>query len=610
MRGKSAWPVRCLLLALLLCVPCLPAPGAEVIEYDLAHMRQMNPDFTTYPEEKGIVWLKQVSFARAEGGGVERTHLWVILGRQGLSGRWLTWNIPDPEGGSAEVVEASVYSPETGGRLAAVPVTSDGGLHTVKFERLPETFILVLSWRDVFPEQLTLEGLCWFSAGERESLRVWESVVEVRTSSPRDLAYRAFPMDMRPEFLEEDEETACVWRKINVEPLPWGLSLEPGAGVAFSVRRGEAGVARLIRGVENIKVPDAPGAALAGFRKSPAEGMTGLLSWLYQQPKIVLAEGTERKIPASAPWTRGEKVLLARAWLREKGTGASLWWRVPLDVDERTPVCTGLLQGPLLELPLLKGSGKSSGSFFYDMDTAPVVGSTAPLLKGARLLGLDREGALTRKRIPAAKAGENRLSAVMDLNLNGQGALSGPVRVMLRGAWGPFLLSGSAPAEAELDAAVPALFPGLQNYSKVKFRSVKGVPELSFVLEGKPGVAGSGQGILALPPSFDPVAFRALDGLTPPFELRFPFVLEQSVNISLPKGVERALVSGGVNRSPDKINYSENYKVKRRKLTAEARFEAGVTNVTGSDAALLQRNMQLWRSFSSKPLPIQGKAPR
>ncbi|MCR5346427.1 MAG: hypothetical protein K6E38_01505 [Fretibacterium sp.] len=460
MRGRT-FLAFCLFLALSLCPSAL---AVERLAYDLDRMRQMNPDFTTYPNEKGIVWLKQDTVARKEGVGIERMHLWVILGRQGLKEKWLTWNIQDPEGGIAEITEASVYSPATGKIIRSVTPSSEGGLHTVAFTGLPETFILVLSWREILSGQLNLEGVYCFPTREREGLRVWESVVEVRTSSPRDLEYRVFPVDIRPETVEPlspGGETTLTWRRINVEPPSRGLVQNSQSGVAFTQYHGEARLNQLIRGLD--------------AEDSPA---------------------------------------------------------------------------------------------------------------------------------PSMKARDNRLSAVMDLKLNEQGILSGPVRVMLRGAWGPFFLSGSAPDKAALEEVVAALFPDLKNYGEVKHRSVKGIPELSFVLEGKPGVAGSGQGILALPPAFVPAAFRSLEDMTPPFDLSFPFVLEQTMNISLPKGSSRALVSGEVKRSSDKVNYSENYKTKKGKLTAEARFEAGVRNIANDNAGLFQRNMGLWRSFSSKPIPV------
>ena len=82
---------------------CPPPAGASVPEYDLARMRQVNPDFSTYPDARGIVWLKRVSCGPAPDGGMERTHLWVLLGRSGLDKRWLDWDIPNPPGGTARI---------------------------------------------------------------------------------------------------------------------------------------------------------------------------------------------------------------------------------------------------------------------------------------------------------------------------------------------------------------------------------------------------------------------------------------------------------------------------------------------------------------------------
>ena len=55
------WGVVCGVFSLFL----MPR-GASAQDYDLSRMRQMNPDFSTYPDAQGIVWLKQVSYGAAE----------------------------------------------------------------------------------------------------------------------------------------------------------------------------------------------------------------------------------------------------------------------------------------------------------------------------------------------------------------------------------------------------------------------------------------------------------------------------------------------------------------------------------------------------------------
>ena len=130
-------------------------------EYDLSSMKQVNPDFVTYPEALGIVWLKHAVISRSDTGGMEVTRLYVILGRRGLGGKWLNWNIPIPSGGSAEILEACVYDFNSLAGIGTIaPVEdADSGIIRVNFVGLPETFILVVSWKEHLHSNLIVEGL-------------------------------------------------------------------------------------------------------------------------------------------------------------------------------------------------------------------------------------------------------------------------------------------------------------------------------------------------------------------------------------------------------------------------------------------------------------------
>ena len=99
---------------------------------------------------------------------------------------------------------------------------------------------------------------------------------------------------------------------------------------------------------------------------------------------------------------------MAHAWLKERGVNALLHWRTPLEPDADSPVCPGLLLAPVLEVPPFKGA-RFKESFFCDMDDAPRMGRTSPLLTGCRIFAPDGEGRIAGRRIPEAKASENRL---------------------------------------------------------------------------------------------------------------------------------------------------------------------------------------------------------
>ena len=315
------------------------------------------------------------------------------------------------------------------------------------------------------------------------------------------------------------------------------------------------------------------------------------MDWLMSQPEIILAEGTPRKIPASGAWTRREKLLLAKSWLEQHNINASLSWKMPFDPDERTPVCAAMFADPVLDVQEIRGVN------FHDMDSPE-------LLSGTKIFSPGTEGKLFPRRIPSSKSGDNRLSAVMDLNLDANGMMNGRVTLVLRGAWGAFLLGGNA-SDGMARGAVLSLFPGLSSYKDVKLRTVKGVPEISFSIDSKPGIGGTGKGILAILPFFEPQFVRKLGMYEPPVEIKFPFIVDQNITLSFPKGASEALVSGKTARNPDKINYSDSYQNRRHRLIADSRFELNMNSVSAGNMNLLRRCLENWRIFSSKHIPIR-----
>ena len=394
-------------------------------EYDLSRMKQVNPDFVTYPEATGIIWLKHAVISRSDSGGMEVTRLYVILGRRGLGGKWLNWNIPIPSGGSAEILEASVYDFSSLAGIGTIsPVEdSEAGVIRLNFAGLPETFILAVSWKEHLSSNLSVEGVCWF----QENLRVWESIVEVH--SPQKLAYRTFPAPVAPETEKLTGETVYRWRNINVDPYisSGELARVQKSGVIFSSRQGTSGALAVVKDVEAFGNIPTASDAVKDFRHSKADGVTQMIDWLKSQPEIELAEGFSRKIPKSGALTRSEKVLAAKSWLTSQKVDASIFWQIPFEPDENTPLCAGMFMNPLLEIQGVKGIS------FHDM--------TDPrLLAGAKIFGVTNEGRVFSRRIPSSKPAENRLSAIMDLRLNEHGSLSGTVRVILRGAWGALML--------------------------------------------------------------------------------------------------------------------------------------------------------------------------
>jgi len=552
---------------------------SETLDFNLPRMKSVNPDFNTYPNENGIIWLKYSDIA-SSSNGLEITRLYVILGRKGLDKKWLEWNIQIPNDGKVEVLLAEVYDFATLNKTldANIQENSEAGIKKIDFVALPDIFILTVAWKEILPNQLSVEGLCWF----QEDLRVWESVVDI--ASTQELKYKTFPAVYPVERELINDEYSYTWRRINIDPYTSNeIARFQRQGVVFGTRKGSAALTALLKEIENSANISAP----ADAGKTPQK----IISWLMKHPEIELAEGSPRKIPdLSQPLTKREKILLAKSWLNANKTEAFLDWQLPFEIDNETPLCPQLFFAPVLEYINVKGSH----SLFHDM-TSPT------LLAGSKIFGFNSDK-LTPRRIPAQKSGDNRLSAIMDLQLSKNGLLNGDVRVLLRGAWGEFY----NPDTKNLNSVVLALFPNLKNFDDVKFKKIKGVPEISFKITNKPGVAGTGTGILAVLPFFEPVAVRKLLSYEDPIEILFPFIIDQDINILFPENATEALISGKTNRAPDKINYSHSYNNNRkRRLTAEARFEVNIQNISGGNMNLLTRCLEQWQAFSSRNIPIR-----
>ena len=558
--------------------------SSDAPDINLSRMKSMNPDFTTYENENGIIWLKHVDI-ETSGNGLEITRLYVILGRNGIDKKWLTWNIQTPADGEAEILAADVYDFNTLRKIESVIPEEDNEakIKTINFRGMPERFILVVAWKENIFNRLSVEGLCWF----QEDLRVWEAVLDIH--SPHELKYKTFPAVYPPETEFINNEHLYTWRRINIDPSVSSKELArlQRQGVIFGARSGSVALTGILKEIENSVNISAPSEAGQNAQK--------IISWLMKNPEIELAEGTARKIPSlSSPLTKKEKLLLAYSWLTSKKINASLNWQLPFEPEENSLLCPELFFSPVLEY----SNGKKSA--FHDM-RAP------QLLAGAKIFGLNSESEiLTSRRIPSSKSAENRMSAIMELNLNEKGLLNGTVRILLRGSWGAFMFEDNNPNSDEIKSAMLSLFPALKNYKDLKFRMIKGVPEISFKIENLSGIAGSGKGILAVLPFFEPVAMRKLGGYEAPVEVLFPFIVDQNINLVFPENATEALISGRVDRAPEKINFSSNYNNNRRKrLIADSRFEINLQNVSANNMPDLQRCLDQWRAFSSRHIPVR-----
>jgi hypothetical protein len=578
--------------------------------YDILSMIQLNPDFSTYPGSDGVIWLKQIDYGTGPHGGIERKSLWILLGRRGMAPRWLLWNVPVPKGGEAEILEASVYSSRGGEKIMdgeEIP-REDGAMRSVSFSGLPEEFVLVVSYRELFPEKLSVEDLVWIS----ESLPVWESAIRVTVPAGHPFYYSS-NADAAPQASNVDNRMVYEWRVINTAALSSSLRDDRRRYVAFSSREGREAAARAIKALETAAVPEPPGDVgriLGKQLKNPIEATKTLgkfLKWIYEEPELVLPEGTSREIPAKAPWTRWEKLLLAYDWLKKSGLDVRLFWQLAYHPAANEPACGAMAVAPVLGI---SGTEPKKGVFYYTMDQAPRVGENSMSLWGQRIYGVTPEGGLEERRISDSSASSNRLSLNFKLDLDKDGIMSGTLRIVERNAWRRFLLPPD-PTEEALASLMKELFPRVPRYRDVTFTDSGSEHEIRMTLAETQVIRSTeGHNFLVSVPPLIPSWFKSLSSGPFPYTLYFPFIVEARFDLALPDSAN-VILPTPMDRNRGKIKYTESYKFGKKKvLTAEARMTVGTTTIADDAAADLNAALQSWQAFMVRHLPVQLKRGR
>lgn len=187
--------------------------NAGIPKVDLNALVQECPNFASYPGYNGVVWQKNLSYQLDMSGSMSVTSVWVILGRTGLSKKWLDWEIAIPKNGSAKVLQSAVFDPGSLSEVQKASPQDDGKMIKVNFAPSQEEFIIVLSFEQIYPRALAVQGLVWLS----DSLPIWEQNVSVRVEDSKKLAYKS-NIDLEPKHSFRDGFDFYEWMIVNQTP--------------------------------------------------------------------------------------------------------------------------------------------------------------------------------------------------------------------------------------------------------------------------------------------------------------------------------------------------------------------------------------------------------
>ncbi len=584
------------------------------IREDLMRLSKEAPSLTSLGGGEGIIWMRHVDYELTAAGSMMRHERWLLLAGQALPDSWIERQIGIPPGSHMEVGIAGWYNPMTTVREGTLELkaneTPDGQTVTFSVPKEVAGRVVAIEYLIENERHYFLDDALFLAY----DLPAWEQRVSVRAPLGKEFFWSGRAVG-DPVHSREDITDRYVWTVMNqMRWRPNGIIADHRPAVVFSTREG---LVNALTTVEKMSEPflsmpaDALQQAAQGAQGSRAVSQVlALLRGVRSQKPFAPANAVRdvAHVRADTQWTQWEQAFLLAGWFRSAGYKTRLWWLPNIAVNgnaEKIPAGTATWALPVVGvtiggMELLCVAGQS-----YEPQAVPfrLSGETLYTLEGAEPV---------TKKLSAGSAGSNRLSVAWNGRLAENGTFSGEVTIYALGEWDAVLgLSGQSSRNDEIAAFLKQFF--LISAQNLDIRSAKVTPngtgyKITAQTTSASGIP-SGQDILLRLPGMIPDALKDIAQRKPEFFLRFPFIVEQTVQVATPPGYGTILLVPAEKRENDGMAYEESLTHWPRKgiLNASFKWTVKKTRVTEQMMQPLMEELSLLTRWSELTVPLRKK---
>ncbi|WP_156787125.1 hypothetical protein [Thermanaerovibrio velox] len=504
--------------ALILWVYPLPAFSGGYAPDDVRALGGRVPSLSAFPGFDGVVWRVIRSYRMRSDGSVEAETSMVAMVGERVPGVLQEIRLPIPDGWSVEADPVRWYNPltwrEEGSRKSEESIEDGVKAVSIKVPSDAVGRVATIRWVQRIPSKASMGALVEFGL----PIPVWEEVLSVEVPSGKELAFRSFGVDDPVKFSSQ-----------GVDRYTWSLSNL--GGVVTS------GIAEVRR--PYVIFGTSKGSALVALRLSEME--RSLLSW-GAKPQAYLPKSLKGKLEALSSGPRVARYIWGVPWdvsfdsgstgalkaaLEAEGYRVRVFWQPLVDLPDDPPVAEGMWLRPVL-----RASRPGEGDVLFFPGQSVPFGQLPPELCGSTLWAPKDGGGLESLPVPFYTAAQSRLLVSLKGEVDPDGAFSGALEVSAWGMW-----HGMVGHEAGLDWLAAG---ALKDFRDVAHKRTSGGVVLKANVSGRIGM-GSNGGMLLMVPSVYP---RWLDLLVDPKGTttpRFPFTVEQRVELGIPKGLDVVL---------------------------------------------------------------------
>lgn len=575
------------------------------------------PSIAAYPDVKGVVWLNSFTYDLAPDGTMQKNHRFLMLSGQHRAGEDMAHVIPMPreEGASLVVKEAAWYNPMTGMKEGSLPlreISEDGiGRVLVEFPKETEGRVVALATQETYARKPYFDDALFLA----DEYPIWEQSVTLEIPDGMDLYWQGEGV-REPSKRKASGREITSWTLMN-QPI-WqrpGIVDVKRPSLAFSLRKGLYPYLRSIQEViSKFQAPPPPSDLNLSDKGGPIRAGEDIDAFISKN--LLAISGYPSRLmkarelpPVNGPWTPWEGTLIAGRWLEGMGYAVDVYWSQAVPISEDGPAALDSWAEPVL---VVKAPGVRAKEIYYKAGQAVEFGKIPPSLRGSTIYRLNGSN-LEKQDIPRGNASEHTLVQMWKLAMDEQGIARGTLEITATGSWVNVLGYGRVPRAEGLANSIAQDFifnaPGLSLGSST-VKPIDSGYRMAFKVTASLGIV-SGGGILMRVPAVVPRGIEEIGRAGERYSFRFPFTLEQSINISTPKGYKVIGSPPGEEKLGDpKVALLEESMIhwpKRGELEVAGKWTVRTQDVDEALSKVILNELDSYVRWSQTTLPLRKR---
>jgi hypothetical protein len=583
--------------------PCHAAWDAGA---DVRRISREAPSIAAFPDAEGVVWLSSYNYSLGLDGIMEKRHKFLMLlnengaGKIGETGRFAL-AYPFETDPSAEIVEAMWLDKSSGEKMGALETEmTDGG---------PNIFIPGEAVGGVIAIETVTGGSKKYYMDDLITLAgplpAWEQRIEVEVPEGMDCYWQGTGV-RSPERGVGMGLEHIVWTAMN-QPA-WrgsGILDQYPPTLVFSLRKGLSAYLRDLRNLENsFAAPRIP----SGISASGGPQKAIAVIEAYMKDRIIPQDGMRQpavrgvgKVAENGRWTPWEGTIIAGKWLESLGYSVRVFWSQRFPVGTNGPDAMAIWREPVLVV------NNSGSDLYFVAGRAEDFGKLPPHLFGASVYRFDGSD-VQRIVLPRGSASDHTLTQQWRLSIGEDGVASGSLDVIATGGWASVLSEGKRPAPdgaADIMRGISFFLPG-SSIEPISVWPVANGYRAAFSVRAPLGIVSGGDILMRMPGGL-PVSFWDIPQDREGFSFSFPFVFEQDVTVSTPKGYRSFGLPGKTQHGDSRAEVDESvvHWEKRSQIEASSKWTVRSAAIDSSLAGRIMDQLAIARRWMETMVPLR-----